>query len=126
MDSIKRIRVGIVGVNPTRGFAAAAHIPALKALPHFEIVAVCTTNQTSAEKAARHFGIPMAFSDAGQLTGHPEVDLVVVTVKVPDHYAPVMKAIEAGKHVYCEWPLGRNTSEAKILLAAAEERGIHH
>jgi predicted dehydrogenase len=35
---------------------------------------------------------------------------VAVSVKVPDHYLPVMAAIEARKHVYCEWPLGRNTS----------------
>jgi predicted dehydrogenase len=47
-------------------------------------------------------------------------------VKVPDHYRPVMAAIEAGKHVYCEWPLGRNTTEAKEMLGAAERRGVCH
>jgi predicted dehydrogenase len=47
-------------------------------------------------------------------------------VKVPDHYIPVMAAIEAGKHVYCEWPLGRDTEEAARMLAAAERKGIRH
>jgi predicted dehydrogenase len=47
-------------------------------------------------------------------------------VKVPDHYLPVMAAIEAGKHVYCEWPLGRNADEAAQMLAAAERRGVRH
>ena len=47
-------------------------------------------------------------------------------MKVPDHYLPVMAAIEAGKHVYCEWPLGRNTDEAAQMLAAAERRGVRH
>ena len=107
-----KIRVGIVGVSPNRGFASIAHIPALQALPEFEIAAVCTTRQESAEAAARHFGIPLAFSDPEKLAQHPDVDLVTVSVKVPDHYRPVMAAIEAGKHVYCEWPLGRNTAEA--------------
>src|SRR5215469_1968520 len=113
-----KIRVGIVGVSPNRGFASIAHIPALQALPEFEIVAVCTTRQDSAEAAARHFQIPLAFSDPVKLANHPDVDLVTVSVKVPDHYSPVMAAIDAGKHVYCEWPLGRNTDEAVRLLDA--------
>ena len=120
------IRVGIVGVNPSRGFASIAHIPALRALPDFEITALCTTRQDSADAAARHFGVPLAFSDAEKLAQHPDVDLVTVSVEVPDHYLPVMAAIEAGKHVYCEWPLGRDTDEASRMLAAAERRGIRH
>jgi predicted dehydrogenase len=37
-----------------------------------------------------------------------------------------MAAIDAGKHVYCEWPLGRNTDGAERLLNAAEQRGVRH
>ncbi len=121
-----KIRVGIVGVSPQRGFASIAHIPALQALPEFEISAVCTTRQESAEAAARHYGIPLAFSDAEQLARHPDIDLVTVSVKVPDHYPPVMAAIDAGKHVYCEWPLGRDTAEAVRMLDAAERKGVRH
>jgi predicted dehydrogenase len=121
-----KIRVGIVGLSPNRGFASIAHIPALHALPEFEIVAVCTTRQESAEATAKHFGIPLAFSDPDKLARHPDIDLVTVTVKVPDHYRPVMAAIEAGKHVYCEWPLGRNTAEAERMLDAAEDKRVCH
>jgi predicted dehydrogenase len=113
-------------LSPNRGFASIAHIPALRALPEFEIAAVCTTRQDSAEATARHFGIPLAFSDPETLARHPDVDLVTVTVKVPDHYRPVMAAIDAGKHVYCEWPLGRNTEEAETMLDAASRRGVRH
>jgi predicted dehydrogenase len=126
MVTNSKIRVGIVGANPNRGFASIAHFPALQALPAFEISAVCTTRQDSAEAAAKHFGVPLAFSDAEKLAQHPDVDLVTVSVKVPDHILPVMAAIEAGKHVYCEWPLGRNTDEAARMLAAAERRGVRH
>src|SRR5712691_2694739 len=126
MPTSRKIRVGIVGASASRGFASIAHIPALRALPQFEIAAVCTTRQESAEAAARHFGIPLAFSDPEQLARHPDVDLVTVSVKVPDHFSPVMAAIEAGKHVYCEWPLGRDTAEAVRLLDAAERKGIRH
>src|SRR3954451_13693009 len=111
-----KIRVGIVAANPSRGFASIAHIPALQALPDFEISAVCTTRQDSAEAAATPYGVPLAFCDAQNLAQHPAVDLVTVSVKVPDHYLPVMAAIEAGKHVYCEWPLGRNTDISILSL----------
>ncbi len=121
-----KIRVGFVGANPSRGFASIAHIPALQELPDFEISAVCTTRQDFADAAARHYGVPLAFSDAEKLARHPAVDLVTVSVKVPDHYLPVMAAIEAGKHVYCEWPLGRNTDEAVRMLDAAKRQGVRH
>src|ERR1700751_4272644 len=120
MATSNKIRVGIVGANPHRGFASIAHIPSLQALPNIEITAVCTTRQDSADAAARHFGIPLAFADPARLAPHPGVDVVTVCVKVPDHYAPVMAAIDAGKHVYCEWPLGRNTDEATRMLDAAQ------
>jgi len=126
MATSSKIRVGIVGANRQRGFASIAHIPALQALLEFEITAVCTTRQDSADAAARHFGVPLAFCDPEKLAHHPDVDLVTVSVKVPDHYRPVMAAIDAGKHVYCEWPLGRDTDEAMLMLEAAERRGIRH
>jgi predicted dehydrogenase len=126
MATDSKIRVGIVGASASRGFASIAHVPALRALPQFEIAAVCTTRQETAEAAARHYAVPLAFSDPARLAGHPDVDLVVVSVKVPDHYPPVMAAIEARKHVYCEWPLGRDTAEAVRLRDAAEHRGIQH
>jgi predicted dehydrogenase len=126
MANSSRIRVGIVGASANRGFASISHIPPLRALPQFEIVAVGTASQESAEAAARHYQVQHAFADARELARHPDVDLVTVSVKVPDHYAAVMAAIEGGKHVYCEWPLGRNSVEAQQLLDAAQRRGIRH
>jgi predicted dehydrogenase len=121
-----KIRVGIVGASPSRGFALISHIPALQALPDFEIVAVCTSSQQSADAAAKHYGVALAFADPAKLAEHPDVDLVTVSVKVPDHYQPVMAAIDAGKHVYSEWPLGRDTAQAIRLRDAAERKGIRH
>jgi len=121
-----KIRVGIIGITPDRGFGSIAHMPALQALPEFEVIAVCTTRQESADAAAKHYGVPLAFDDPAKLAQYPDVDLVTVCVKVPDHLGPVMAAIQAGKHVYCEWPLGRNTAEAAQMRDAAERRGIRH
>jgi predicted dehydrogenase len=58
----ERIRVGIIGANPDRGWAAQAHIPALKSLSEdFEITAVSTSRRESADAAGKLFGVPLAF-----------------------------------------------------------------
>ena len=54
----EKIRVGIIGANVRNGWGRDAHIPALSALPEFEIAAVCTSRQETADETARHFEIP--------------------------------------------------------------------
>lgn len=120
-----KIRVGIIGVTPDRSWAAVAHIPALKALPDYEIVAISTTRQASADLAAKRYGIPHAFDNHAALVAHPEVDLVAVTVKVPHHLELVTAAVEAGKNVYCEWPLGKGPDEALRMADLAKHKHVH-
>ena len=117
------IRVGIVGAS---GWAGASHLPALAELAQFTVTAVATTNQASADRAAAAHGVPLAFADAGALAAHPEVDLVVVSVRAAEHAKPVRAALAAGKHVLCEWPLGVDGAEAEDLARAAEAAGVVH
>ncbi|MEJ5961441.1 Gfo/Idh/MocA family protein [Pedobacter immunditicola] len=118
-----KIGVGIIGANTT-SWAAMAHIPALQLIPEFELIAVSTTNMASAKEAADKFGAKHAFDKEHDLVNHPDVDLVVVAVKVPYHYQLVKAAIDAGKMIYCEWPLGNGTNEAKELAAMAAAKGL--
>src|SRR5436190_21204997 len=98
------IGVGIIGVSPERGWAASAHIPALRALSNYEIRALSARSAGSARVAGEAFGISEVFSDHEELVSQPDVDVVVVTVKVPHHRELVSAALAAGKAVYCEWP----------------------
>jgi predicted dehydrogenase len=118
------IGVGIIGARAERGWAAAAHIPALRSLPDYDLRAVSTTRQSSADAAAAAFGVPHAFDNHRDLVECSEVDLVVVTVKVAQHAELVRAALEAGKAVYCEWPLGRDVDEATELTARATHLGL--
>src|SRR5215211_435729 len=120
-----RLGVGIVGVNPVRGWAATAHIPALRALPNYEIRALSAHNTESAHAAGEVFGVAAVFSDHEQLVAQPDVDLVAVTVKVPHHRQLVAAALDAGKAVYCEWPLGRDLDDARAMAALARQQGAH-
>ncbi|MGA8113145.1 MAG: Gfo/Idh/MocA family oxidoreductase [Actinocatenispora sp.] len=121
----RQIGVGIVGANPDRSWAARAHVPALHAAPDFTLAAVATTREETARAAQERFGAAHAFTDAASLAQHPDVDLVVVTVKVTAHVELVTAALEAGKNVYCEWPLTRTAAEAADLGDAAEKAGVH-
>jgi len=121
----RRIRVGIIGANPDRGWAAQAHIPALKSLPNdFEITALSTSRPESADAAGKLFGVSHAFDGHEDLVNSAEVDVVAITVKVPHHLELATAALEAGKAVYCEWPLGNGVKEAEKLAALAKKKGV--
>src|SRR5436309_8402350 len=116
--------VAIIGVNPVRGWAATAHIPALRALPTYEIRALSGHSARSAREAGAAFGVSAVFSDDQQLVAQPDIDVVAVTVKVPRHRELVSAALAAGKAVYCEWPLGRDLDDARAMAGLAAEQGV--
>src|SRR5213594_1250685 len=120
-----KIRVGIIGANPDRGWAAEAHIPALKSLSEiFEITALSTSRRESADAARKLFGVPVAFDNHQDLVKRSDVDVVAITVKVPYHFELATAALNAGKAVYCEWPLGNGLKEAQTLAALAKKKGV--
>jgi len=122
--STKKIRVGIIGASPDRGWAAQAHIPALKSLSEdFEITALSTSRRESADAAGKLFGVPVAFDNHEDLVNRADVDAVAITVKVPYHLELATAALNAGKAVYCEWPLGNGLVEAQTLAALAKKKG---
>ncbi len=124
-DMDKPLRVGIIGLSAERGWATAAHIPALHALSDdFELAGVANTSLASARAAAAAFGLPRAFQSTAELVASPDVDVVVVTVKVPYHRELVSEALNAGKSVYCEWPLGNGLAEAVELAQLANNRRL--
>src|SRR4051812_75861 len=118
------LRLGIIGANPNRGWAARTHLPAAAASEDVELVAVATTRIASATEAAKQFGARNAYADPLELIADPDVEAVTVAVKVPEHFALVRSALEAGKHVYSEWPLGVSTAEAVALRDLAAARSL--
>ena len=119
-----KIRLGLIGASVRGTWSARSHLPALRASTDVELTAVCTTRADSAEAAREAWGARLAFDDYHRMIASPEIDAVAVVVRVPSHYAPTKAALEAGKHVYCEWPLGRTTAEAVELAALAKAKGL--
>lgn len=121
----KKLRIGLVGLQAGRSWAALAHLPALYELSDlYEIVGVVNSSLESSQAAAEACAIPHAFGSIDEMAASEDIDLVVVTVRVPLHYDAVKSILSHGKHVYCEWPLGRTLAEAEELAAMARERSV--
>lgn len=119
------IRIAIVGLQPGRSWAAVAHLPGIQAQENKFIVAgVANSSHASAVRAAEICGIPKAFKNVDELVHSKAIDVVAVTVRVPSHKDVVAKAVQAGKNIYCEWPLGKNLEEAEALTKLAKDKGI--
>jgi predicted dehydrogenase len=121
---MSKLRLGIIGANLRSNWASKSHFPALLASADWDVTAVCTTKRDTAEEARAHFGAKTAFDDYRGMVASPDIDAVLVAVRVPSHYEPTRAALEAGKHVYTEWPLGRTTAEAEELAALAHAKGV--
>ncbi len=121
----KTLRIGIVGASAHGGWARESHVPAVQQLDGLELVAVATNSQATADAAAGAFGVRAAYASGLELARAPDIDLVTVATRVPDHRSIVLAALAAGKHVYCEWPLGRTVAEAEDMAAAARAAGVH-
>ena len=84
-----KIRVGIVGATVTvggSGWGARTHVPALHALPDYELKAVCTTREETALASQKAFNTDLAFHSFDTMLASPEVDLVSVVFAVEDKY----------------------------------------
>jgi predicted dehydrogenase len=123
----RKIGIGIIGLSATGGWASAAHVPALRTMPDdFIITGLSASTKASAKTAAEAHGVGFYTDDPVELAAHPDVDLVVITVKVPFHRELVEAAIQAGKMIYCEWPLARSAEEAEHLAALVKQAGVRN
>ena len=110
---------------PPTAKTASAFTKLTQALPQYEIAAISTTRVESAEAAAQEYRIPRGYGNHAALVADPSVDLVVVTVKVPHHLELVTAAIDAGKHVFCEWPRGKVSPKPSGWLACERQEGAY-
>lgn len=122
--AIEPIRVGIIGANPDRGWGSGVHAPVLQHLRGFDLVAVGTSRIETAERSARRFGARHAFTSVEAMAAHPDVDLIAICVLAPYHHEIAMTVLDAGKHVYCEWPLSTDTTRAIAMRDLAASRGL--
>ncbi|KAE8367004.1 hypothetical protein BDV27DRAFT_170273 [Aspergillus caelatus] len=126
----KRIRLGIVGLSADPSHCTNyIHKLPLTTTPlkeRYDIAAVSMSSPEKAEAAAIAHGLPKesGYHSVESLAKDSDVDLVVVSVKVPRRAELAMAAIEAGKDVYVEWPFASSLVEAEALAQRAREQQV--
>ncbi|KAF1947504.1 NAD-binding Rossmann fold oxidoreductase family protein [Clathrospora elynae] len=123
-DSQKRI--GLIGLSAKGSWASRSHLPYLQQTSHYKITALQNSSKASAEAAAKEYSLNevATYDGPSDIAKDPNVDIVAVSVNVPQHYDLIRPALEAGKDVFCEWPLARNLAEAEELVQLAKNKGV--
>jgi predicted dehydrogenase len=108
------------GVLSTAKIGVEKVIPAMQAGDFCEIIAISSRDLERANAAAEGLGIPKAYGAYEDLLADPEVEAVYIPLPNHLHVPWSIKALEAGKHVLCEKPIGVSAAEASELVDAAE------
>src|SRR5215210_6371733 len=98
-----KVRVGVIGCGAISG----AYLGMAKSFPLVEITACSDIDMSRAQWAAEKFGVPRACTVNDLLTD-PAIQIVLNLTVPKAHVSVALAAIEAGKHTYCEKPLGIN------------------
>lgn len=119
---LEKLKVGIIGCG---GIANGKHLPSLKKLDQVELVAFCDIEINRAEKAAEEYGIDQVkvVEDYRELLKDESIDVVHVLTPNSSHAEISIAAMEAGKHVMCEKPMAKTSSEAKKMIEVAKKTG---
>ncbi len=115
------IRFGIAGFGL---HAAQRLMPGFRLARKCKVTALSRRNLDMASASATHFKIPLAFDSIADLCRSNEVDAVMVTTPNAFHYPDVLLALECGKPVLCEKPMGINADECRGMIAAAEKQNL--
>lgn len=111
------LNIGIIGAG---GIMKLRHLPGLKQIPDVRVLAVCNRTRESGEAIAAEWGIPDVMTEWRELVARPDIDAVFVGTWPYTHAEMSIAALEAGKHVFCQARMARDTAEARAMLAAAE------
>lgn len=115
------MKIGMVGVGCISGIYLKNFAEVFKEV---ELVAVCDLIRERAENAQKKYNIPKLYDTMEELFADPEIDIVLNLTRPYEHYGVSKGALLAGKHVYCEKPLGITIEEGEELVKLAEEKGL--
>ncbi len=115
------IKIGFVGCGAISGIYLEN---ITNRFENIEIAGVCDLIPERAEAAVEKYKIPKLYKDMYELFADPEVDIVLNITRPYEHFDVTMAALEAGKHVYSEKPLGASLEEGKKIKALAAEKGL--
>lgn len=114
---MRKLKVGVIGLGMGRN-----HIDRYKAHPSVDVVAIADTDRSKLDAIGNSHSIPGRYSDALEMLGKEELDIVSVASPNKCHREHSIAALRHGCHVLCEKPMAMNAQEAKEMLAVARSR----
>lgn len=118
---LKPVKVAMIGCGSISGIYLTNITKVFKEL---ELVGVCDLIPERAEKAQKEYNVPKIYPTMYDAFADPEVEVVLNLTRPYQHFEVSKAALEAGKHVYSEKPLGADFEEGKKLVALAKEKGL--
>lgn len=115
---MKKIRWGVLS---TARIGTETVIPAMQLGEYCTVTAIASRKLEKAQAAARQLGIEKTYGSYEELLVDPDIDAVYIPLPNHLHVPWAIKALNAGKHVLCEKPIGLNAAEAQKLLNAARK-----
>ena len=114
-----KLTVGVLGAG---NFAQGTLIPAMK--KQTQLMGLCASSGARVHSAAVKFGFRFCTSDEQQIYSDPAINTVVIATRHHLHAQQVVRALEAGKHVFCEKPFALNLDSATRLRDRAVRSGV--
>jgi predicted dehydrogenase len=120
MTGERRLKVGVLGCGP---IAQAAHFESANKAKNAELYAICDVADDLRERMAATYAPKKSFRDYDEMLADPELEAVIVATADAFHVAAATEALEAGKHVLCEKPVGVAVEEVETLRRVVERSG---
>ena len=118
-QELPEVRVGVLGAT---GYIGAPYRAEMRACEGVRMVALCARRQDLLAAAAAEDGAELATPDWRAVVEHPDVNYVVVGTPDAPHHEAVLAAAAAGKHLFCEKPVGLNAAEAREMRCLSSRR----
>lgn len=109
----RKVRWGILS---TAKIGRTKVIPGIQKSEASEVVAICSRNLENATAVAKDLGIPKAYGSYEELLADPDIDAIYNPLPNHLHVEWTLKAMEAGKHVLCEKPIGLDAADVQKLI----------
>jgi predicted dehydrogenase len=113
--------VGVLGAGQ---ISQAAHFEACRKAKNAELYAICDVAEDLLERMCAVHAPRMAYADYDAMLADPDVDAVIIAIADQFHVPMALEALEAGKHVLVEKPMGVTVEESEKLCDAARKTGL--
>ena len=114
---MRTVRIGTIGLGRL-GYEHARNIATQ--VPGAVLTAVCDVDEARVKQVCEEFDVPFGYTDAAELCESPEIDAVVIVSPSAVHTEQIELALKAGKHVFCDKPLGTTVRQCKQAEAVVE------